>query len=51
VLKRDARGARITKPKPDSPLKIDLGVCAVMGVDRAAFNLRQAPAQFFGAWR
>lgn len=52
VLKRDARGARITKPKPDSPLKIDLGVCAVMGVDRAAWHLRQAPSgALLVAWR
>ncbi len=52
VLKRDARGARITKPKPDSPLKIDLGVCAMMGVDRASWQHRQAPSDaLLVAWR
>lgn len=40
VLKRDSRGARIVKDKPDSPRKIDLAVCGVMGVDRAAWHLR-----------
>jgi phage terminase large subunit-like protein len=40
VLKRDSRGARISKDKPDSPRKIDLAVDAVMGVDRASWNHR-----------
>jgi phage terminase large subunit-like protein len=40
ILRRDSRGARISKDKADSPRKIDLAVCAVMGVDRAAWHLR-----------
>lgn len=40
VLKRDSRGARIVKDKPDSPRKIDLAVCGVMGIERAAWHLR-----------
>lgn len=40
VLKRDSRGARIVKDKPDSPRKIDLAVCGVMGVERAAWHFR-----------
>jgi phage terminase large subunit-like protein len=40
ILKRDSRGARIVKDKPDSPRKIDLAVCGVMGVERAAWHVR-----------
>lgn len=40
VLKRDSRGARIVKDKPDSPRKIDLAVCGVMGIERAAWHFR-----------
>lgn len=40
VLKRDSRGQRIVKDKPDSMRKIDLAVCGVMGVDRASWNHR-----------
>lgn len=35
VLKTTYRGSQIAKDKPDSPRKIDLAVCAVMGVARA----------------
>nr|WP_237727991.1 terminase large subunit [Cellulomonas sp. APG4] len=35
VLKTTYRGSQIAKDKPDSPRKIDLAVCAVMGVQRA----------------
>jgi hypothetical protein len=51
VLKRDSRGSRISKDKPDSPRKIDLAVDAVMGVERAAWNQRNnepAPTPMFG---
>ncbi len=36
VLKTDSRGSRIMKETKNSPKKIDLAVCAVMGLDRAA---------------
>lgn len=35
VLKTTYRGSQIAKDKPDSPRKIDLAVCGVMGVHRA----------------
>lgn len=35
VLKTTYRGSQIAKDKPDSPRKIDLAVCAVMGLNRA----------------
>ena len=52
ILKRDSRGARIAKDKPDSPRKIDLAVDAVMGVERSAWHFRneqqEAPTPMFG---
>lgn len=41
VTKTDARGTRIVKDKPNSPRKIDLAVCAVMAVERAAWHADQ----------
>jgi hypothetical protein len=43
VLKLDARGARPTKETKNSTRHIDLGVCAVAGLDRAVFNANAAP--------
>ena len=43
VLKLDARGARPTKDSKMSERHIDLGVCAVAGVDRAVWWLGQQP--------
>jgi len=39
----DARGARPTKETKNSTRHIDLGVCAVAGLDRAVFNANAAP--------
>ncbi|MDO2354666.1 terminase TerL endonuclease subunit [Mycobacterium avium] len=36
MAKTDARGTRICKASPNSPLKVDLAVAAVMALDRAA---------------
>lgn len=38
VLKDDSRGVRIVKESKSSVRKIDLAVCAVMGLDRAAWH-------------
>lgn len=43
VLKIDARGARPTKESKSSTRHIDLGVCAVAGLDRAVFNATASP--------
>lgn len=37
VMKTDSRGSRIVKDSPHSPRKIDLGVAAIMGVERASW--------------
>lgn len=37
VLKTDRLGPRIVKDNKNSPRKIDLAVCAVVGIDRATF--------------
>ncbi|NUP24028.1 MAG: terminase large subunit [Streptomyces sp.] len=39
TTKTDARGTRIVKDKPNSPRKIDLAVCGVMALERAAWYL------------
>jgi phage terminase large subunit-like protein len=36
VLREDARGARLSKERKDSPRRIDAAVAAVMAMDRAA---------------
>lgn len=43
VLKIDARGARPTKDSKVSERHIDLGVCAVAGLDRALWHASQKP--------
>lgn len=43
VLKIDARGARPTKDSKVSERHIDLGVCAVAGLDRALWHSSQKP--------
>lgn len=44
VLKIDNRGARPTKESKQSTRHIDLGVCAVAGLDRAVWNATHSPA-------
>lgn len=39
ATKTDARGTRVVKEAPDSPNKIDLTVCLIMGRERAAWHL------------
>lgn len=41
VLKLDSRGARPTKDAKNSSRHIDLGVCAVAGIDRALWQLNR----------
>jgi phage terminase large subunit-like protein len=43
--------ARLVKEKPGSTRWIDLAICAVMGVDRAAWHFAGPEQDFFGAWR
>lgn len=48
-IKTDARGSRLSKDARNSPRKIDLGVAAVMAVDRAGWWLTQdAPDTYMG---
>lgn len=48
-LKTDSRGSRLAKDAKNSPRKIDLGVAAVMAVDRAGFWLTEdGPDTFMG---
>lgn len=44
VLKIDARGARPTKETKQSTRHIDLGVCAVAGLERAVWHANYVPA-------
>jgi phage terminase large subunit-like protein len=37
VIKEDARGTRVAKPSKDSPKRIDLAVCGIMGHARAQY--------------
>ncbi|MCR6703143.1 MAG: terminase large subunit [Cellulomonas sp.] len=50
VLKTTYRGSQIAKDKPDSPRKIDLAVCAVMGVDRAEWWYSNGPKRGPRIW-
>jgi phage terminase large subunit-like protein len=46
-LKTDNRGSRIVKDAKNSPRKIDLGVAAVMALERAAFWLHEPGADTY----
>lgn len=46
TVKRDRLGPRIVKDAKESPRKIDLAVCAVIGLERALAR-REAEAEFF----
>lgn len=43
VLKLDGRGARPVKDAKNSTRHIDLGVCAVAGIERAAWHAEHRP--------
>jgi phage terminase large subunit-like protein len=53
VLHEDSRGTRIVKESKSSVRRIDLAVCAVMGLDRAAWHLAnvETAQPFFAGWR
>lgn len=51
VTKTDARGTRIVKDRPGSPRKIDLAVCAVMALERAAWHTSRSDVQPLVVWR
>jgi phage terminase large subunit-like protein len=46
VMKTDSRGSRIVKDSPHSPRKIDLGVAAIMGVERASWWAAQPDVEW-----
>lgn len=51
VVKDDSRGFRLTKESKKSRRKIDLAVCAVMAVDRAADAGTGVTVASFSGWR
>ncbi|MGV9536571.1 terminase large subunit domain-containing protein [Streptosporangium sandarakinum] len=50
TTKTDARGTRIAKDKPNSPRKIDLAVCAVMALERAAWHAANVSDPMANIW-
>jgi phage terminase large subunit-like protein len=50
VLKVDMKGARPTKDSKVSERHIDLGVCAVAGIDRALWHLENPPKRTQRSW-
>lgn len=50
VIKATPQGWRVQKETPNSPRKIDLAVCAIMGHSYAA-AIPEPEQPFFGAWR
>lgn len=50
VIKATPQGWRVQKETPNSPRKIDLAICAVMGHAYAA-ALPEEPQPFFASWR